>query len=152
VLQKVAGELQAVQLEKQAVEAQWRDAEREWAGQLTTYQESLARLQGELAAAQEAHHTDRDQAQASLQLGLELEKERGRLAGLGAYSIVIEDWGLVALIYRGLGSCSIDIYGTAKGHPATYALSTKLGNLSYYQIIFCLHYFNIKVQLIHNKE
>ena len=109
VLQKVAGELQAVQLEKQAVEAQWRDAEREWEGQLTIYQESLARLQGELAAAQEAHHADRDQAQASLQLGLELEKERGRLAGQGAYSIVIEDWGLVALIYRGLGSCSIDI-------------------------------------------
>ncbi|WAR03772.1 GOGA3-like protein [Mya arenaria] len=79
-LQKVAGELQQAHLEKQSMEAEFSEAGRAWEAELARYQERLGQLEHELGTTRE--ELQEAQTHATQDLQLQLEKEKGRLAGL----------------------------------------------------------------------
>lgn len=79
--QNLATELQQVRLEKQALESQFVELQHARDSDLRQFQLQLSSLEEELKASQEAQQESSVTMETNQELSLELEKEKGRLAG-----------------------------------------------------------------------
>lgn len=80
-LQNLATELQQVRLEKQSVEAHFVELQHARDSDLHQFQLQLSALEEELRLSQEAQKESSVTIETNQELALELEKEKGRLAG-----------------------------------------------------------------------
>ncbi|KAL4223294.1 spermatogenesis [Mactra antiquata] len=81
-LQNLASELQQVRLEKQALQSQYIELEHARETDLNQYQQELSALEEELRVTQEAQKESNVTMATNQELMLQLEKEKGRLAGV----------------------------------------------------------------------
>ncbi|KAK7088015.1 golgin subfamily A member 3-like [Littorina saxatilis] len=81
-LQNLMKELETAKLEKQDLENQLYALQAEKDAEVSGLRQQLAETQQSLQDAQEQHNQQQESAAFNQQLGLELERERGRIAGL----------------------------------------------------------------------
>lgn len=78
----MATQLQSAQLEKQALENQLFELQRIKELEVANYQHHLSALEEELSQQREVLVTAEEKAEVNQKLSLELEKEKGKVAGL----------------------------------------------------------------------
>lgn len=93
--QNLASELQQVRLEKQALQSQFIELQHARESDLNQYQQELAALDEELRMTQEAQKESSVTMETNQELMLQLEKEKGRLAGNLELEVISTKFGVV---------------------------------------------------------